>query len=303
MEIDRIELADCGSPEKIIAEIMRQVPDMPIPVPIEDLAAGVGITDIHRLETASFEGGLVTQPERASGVILVNSNGSAQRQRFTIGHELGHYLIIAHQPARAGQFTCSKTDMTIREADRGDRARRMEMEANRFSAGMLMPLVQFKPEMRNLGAPALEHVFTLAERYNMSKEATALHYALHQDAVCAIIVSKDGVVRRIYKPNRFPFIDVNIGAPYPSTSLAARLGQGRQSDWDDVSAGVWLNVVAGERARSLQEQAFRLTGGWMMTLLIDPGEDDEDDDAGGGGIPDAYEVWENPRFPSRRKRR
>lgn len=301
MEIDRIELADCGSPEKIIAEIMRQVPDMPIPVPIEELAAAVGITDIHRLETASFEGGLVTQPERANGVILVNSNATAQRQRFTIGHELGHYLIIAHQPARAGQFTCSKADMAIREADRDNRARRMEMEANRFSAGILMPLARFKPDIRNLGTPALEHVFALAARYNMSKEATALHYVLHHDAVCAVIVSKDDVVRRIYKPGRFPFIDVRIGTRLPTPSLAARLAPGRHSDWDDVNAGVWLALASEDRHPSLQEQAYRLHGGWMMTLLVHTDQGDEEDDE--GGIPDAYDVWEKPRFPSRSRRR
>lgn len=301
MEIDRIELADCGSPEKIIAEIMRQVPDMPIPVPIEDLAAAVGITDIHPLETASFEGGLVTQPERASGVILVNSNGSKQRQRFTIGHELGHYLIIAHQPARTGQFTCSKADMAIREAGQ-DRARRMEMEANRFSAGMLMPLVRFKPDMRDLGAPSLEHVFTLAERYDMSKEATALHYVLNQDAVCAVVISKDEIVKRIYKPRRFPFIDVRIGTCLPATSLGARLAAARQTDWDDVGSGVWLSAELGSRYLSLQEQAYRLHGGWLMTLLIHPGDEDEDEDDN-GGLRDTFDVWENPSFPSGKRRR
>lgn len=301
MEIDRVELADCGSPEKIIAEIMRQVPEMQIPVPIEELAVAVGITDIHRLQTASFEGGLVTQPERASGVILVNSRATAQRQRFTIGHELGHYLIIAHQPAATGQFTCSKADMAIREADRDNRARRMEMEANRFSAGILMPLARFKPDMRNLGTPALEHVFTLALRYDMSKEATALQYVLHQDAVCAVIISKGGVIRRIYKPNRFPFIDVRVGTRLPTPSLSARLAGGQQSDWEEVHAGVWLAIAREVRRPNLQEQAYRLHDGWIMTLLIHADQDEEEDSD--GQISDAYDVWENPRFPSRSRRR
>lgn len=226
MDIDRIELADCGSPEKIVAEILRQHPDIPVPIPIEELAEAVGITAIHRLQTASFEGGLVTQPERVDGVILVNGNGSRQRQRFTIGHELGHYLIVAHQPARAGQFTCSKEDMAIRTADRDDRAKRMEMEANRFSATMLMPLARFRPEMRNLGAPDLDHVIALANRYDMSKEATALHYALHHDTPCAILFSRDGVIKRSYKPTRFPFIESGIGAPLrqPRSVLALQKG-------------------------------------------------------------------------------
>ena len=61
MQIDRVELADCTSPERIIAEILRQVPDLPTPVPIEELATAVGITAIHRMTTDNFEGGLITQ--------------------------------------------------------------------------------------------------------------------------------------------------------------------------------------------------------------------------------------------------
>src|SRR3546814_3805556 len=52
---------------------------------------------------------------------------------------------------------------------------------------------------------------------------------------------------RIYKPGRFPFIDVRIGTRLPTPSLAARLAPGRHSDWDDVNAGVWL-ALASERS-------------------------------------------------------
>lgn len=301
MEIDRIELADCGSPEKIVAEILRQQPDIPVPIPIEDLAKAVGITVIHRLETASFEGGLVTQPERVDGVILVNGNGSRQRQRFTIGHELGHYLIIAHQPVRPGQFTCSTEDMAIRTADRDDRAKRMEMEANRFSAAMLMPLARFRPEMRNLGKPDLDHVIALADRYDMSKEATAVHYALHHDTPCAILFSKNGVIRRSYKPTRFPFIESRIGSPLPSNSLSAGAANGDRVGWQEVDRGVWLAQITG-KCGSVQEQVVRLANGWAMTLLVGSQDDDEEEEDE-GGIRDAFEVWENPRFPGKSRKR
>ena len=33
MNLDRMELADCGTPEALVAAILKQVPDMPIPVP------------------------------------------------------------------------------------------------------------------------------------------------------------------------------------------------------------------------------------------------------------------------------
>jgi Zn-dependent peptidase ImmA (M78 family) len=296
MQVDRVELADCTSPERIIAEILRQLPDLQIPVPIEPLANAVGITDIHRMSTQNFEGGLITQPERRDGVILVNGAANRLRQRYTIGHELGHYLIVAHQPGASGQFTCSKADMSVRAADRDDRGKRMEMEANRFSAGMLMPLVRFKADMRSQGAPDLKHVIALAARYDVSKEAAAIHYASYHHDTCAIILSQDGVVKRVYKPTRFPFVETAIGKPLPFNSLSA----GHQSgggEWDEVDRGVWLASL--ERPSSINEQVLSLASGWKMTMLVVNEADDEDEEE----IRDTFDVWENPRFPGKSKRR
>lgn len=164
-----------------------------------------------------------------------------------------------------------------------------------------MPLVRFRPEMRNLGAPDLDHVIALADRYDMSKEATALHYALHHDTPCAILFSKDGVIRRSYKPIRFPFIETGIGTPLPSTSLSASATNEGAEGWHEVDRGVWLAHVPGRRG-SVQEQVVRLANGWAMTLLMSS-QDDEEEDEDEGGIRDAFDVWENPRFPGRSRRR
>jgi hypothetical protein len=37
MQISRIDLADKGSPEGIVMAILKAEPDLPIPVPIEEL--------------------------------------------------------------------------------------------------------------------------------------------------------------------------------------------------------------------------------------------------------------------------
>jgi Zn-dependent peptidase ImmA (M78 family) len=296
MQIDRVELADCTSPERIIAEILRQVPDLPIPVPIEELATAVGITTIHRMATDNFEGGLITQPERRDGVILVNGKANRLRQRYTIGHELGHYLIAAHQPRGSGQFTCSKSDMSIRKADRDDRAQRMEAEANRFSAGMLMPLIKFKADMRSQGGPDLNHVVALAATYDVSKEATAIHYSSYHHDPCAIILSQNGLVKRVYKSPRFPFVEAAIGKPLPHNSLSASYQDG-DAAWDQVDRGVWLARLG--HPATIDEQALCLANGWKMTMLFV--EDSEDN--GDAEVRDTYDVWENPRFPGKSRRR
>lgn len=296
MLIDRVELADSTSPERIVAEILRQVPDLPIPVPIEELATAVGITAIHRMTTDNFEGGLITQPERRDGVILVNGGANRLRQRYTVGHELGHYLIASHQPGDTGQFTCSKSDMSIRKADRDNPSQRMEAEANRFSAGMLMPLVKFKVDMRSQGGPDLNHVVALAARYDVSKEATAIHYTAYHHGMCAIILSQDGMVKRVYKPTRFPFVEAAIGKPLPHNSLSASY-RNSGAAWDEVDRGVWLASL--ERPSTVNEQALCLANGWKMTMLV---VEDSDDD-GEEELRDSFDVWENPRFPGKSRRR
>lgn len=141
--------------------------------------------------------------------------------------------------------------------------------------------------MRNLGTPDLDHVIALADRYDISKEATALHYALHHDVPCAILFSKDGVIRRSYKPTRFPFIESGIGSPLPSNSLSAGAANGGRAGWHEVDRGVWLAQISGRRG-SVQEQVVRLGNGWAMTLLMSS-QDDNEEEEDEGGIRDAFE--------------
>jgi Zn-dependent peptidase ImmA (M78 family) len=74
-------------------------------------------------------------PDRSSGTILVNESAGNRRRRFTIGHELGHFLLPWHT-LRSGQgFLCSSKDMAVfRAKPGGDRYIEMEAQANRASS-------------------------------------------------------------------------------------------------------------------------------------------------------------------------
>ncbi len=58
MSVSRIDLADCGSPEKLVIEILKAEPNLPVPVPIEKLAYQLGVTEIQTMEAEGFVGGL-----------------------------------------------------------------------------------------------------------------------------------------------------------------------------------------------------------------------------------------------------
>ena len=60
-----------GSPEGLVRLILNAEKNLPIPVPIEDLCHQLDIKQIAPLETQGFEGGLITDITRSSGIVLV----------------------------------------------------------------------------------------------------------------------------------------------------------------------------------------------------------------------------------------
>jgi len=109
MPVSRMDLdgSGAGSPLGLVTLILKAEPQLAPPIPIETLCKQLDIIEIREHETDSFEGALITDPDKHSGIILVNSSSHKFRQRFTIGHELGHFLIPAHKPQSDKGFQCT----------------------------------------------------------------------------------------------------------------------------------------------------------------------------------------------------
>jgi Zn-dependent peptidase ImmA (M78 family) len=271
-----IDLADCGSPEKIIGAILKHYPDLAPPIPIEDLAREVGIVEIAGRETDSFEGALVLHPERPEGGIIFNISAPKPRRRFTIGHELGHFLIPWHRAL--GSRQCTRGDMRVQGGNSPDQRR--EAEANRFSAGVLMPKPLFQRDLQRLGDADLAHVLELRKRYGTSLEATANHYIDLTDDCCAFVYSLRGVIRYIKATRDFARLAVRRGDELPTGSVSAtdRNGLDRPSRWQELPASIWLAEGA---LTVVQEQTLGQDGGYRATLLFiapDDAERDLDED-------------------------
>jgi Zn-dependent peptidase ImmA (M78 family) len=146
-------------------------PALPIPVPIEKLCRQLDIVDIRPLTTFGFEGGLITDVNKHSGIILYNEASHKKRRRFTIAHELAHFLMPSHVPSSDGQFLCSQRDMFLLSATEQDRRARMEVEANRFAGLILLPPPS-NPDIRQLIA--------MSEKYQVSLEATGRAYVTYR---------------------------------------------------------------------------------------------------------------------------
>lgn len=281
MQISRMDLADTGSPEGIVSAILRHEPKFPIPVPIEELCYQLDIEDIESLETDGFEGGLITDTVRSRGIVLVNKDARTGRRRFTIAHELGHFLIPSHIPNAQGRFLCSRKDMALLTAKEVDRRAKMEVEANRFASLILMPPPALRSRLAKTVGPSIEGVLDLADEFEVSKEAMARAYADYHHETVAFVVVHKGIVKRLYRNRRrFPFITVSPGQPVPQGSIFHKPGLKRlsPSEIDARVPDLWIDVERGRAAPRLCEQACLQANGFAIIMLWYEHDQDEDEE-------------------------
>lgn len=278
MKVTRLDLDGTGSPMGLVTKILKAEPDLPIPVPIEELARQLDIESITDLKTAGFEGGLLTDECRSRGIILVNRESPRQRRRFTIGHELGHFLIPTHKPVKAEQFLCSRENMQQWALKDQNAYFRMEAEANTFSALILMPPPALRKMMGTLGDPNLENVLRVAKHFDVSKDAAARAYAEHHSELVAIAVVKDGVVLRTYKGLKFPRLCVPYQSPVPLQSMFHRKAKNASaSELEAARAEFWLESERFTKLPALYEQVVHQKDGHALILLWAEASEEEDE--------------------------
>lgn len=277
--VTRLDLDGTYSPMGLVTKILKAEPNIRIPVPIEDLAKELDIAEIETLTTEGFEGGLVTDAARSSGGILVRAGVSRQRQRFTIGHELCHFLIPFHKPARAGQFLCDRAAMDQWDMKAKKAAIKMEAEANRFSALLLMPPPHLRRIINSKRYPSLKTVLEIHEHFDVSKDAAARAYAEYNPEAVAVIVARKGKYLRGYRNRKFPWIALSSGDTIPAVSRLHTYGDtSRPSDSDPTHAEHWIDTEYGTPVPLMYEQIMFQANGFAMIQLKMLEKSDEDFD-------------------------
>lgn len=252
-------------------------------VPLDELCRALDILSIDEVVTEGFEAALVMDANKAAGGILVAAGRSRQRRRYSIAHELGHFLIPTHMPEPGAVFSCSLEDLHRLDQRERDRRKRVEAEANSFAAALLMPEKRLRVESGSR-APDLREIVRLAREFDVSKEALARAYVdAHRDAI-AVIIPCSGRIERIYRDaSRFPWVVPRLGNPTPAGSAASELAlaPGEISEIDECEPDVWFGDRDGERISALTEQLLGQSGGYAMLLLhaeLDDAEREESDE-------------------------
>jgi len=101
-------------------------------------------------------------------VATIKPSQSRGRERYSIGHELGHW-----EMHRGRSFKCRVDDPDRNFAS--DRV--LEKEADSYAANLLMPGFMFEPAVKAMDSPSFVELDDLAMQYDTSMLATAMRLA------------------------------------------------------------------------------------------------------------------------------
>ena len=268
--LSRVEIESAGSdPRRLASALTRQMPDLRGSVPIEAIARELDILAIETAPLRGIEGCLQCDPLKSEGQIIVKAGTSPQRRRYTIAHELGHFLNERHQPTVDFGFACTGEDLA--SPRRSGRQLVQEREANTFAIEVLTPRRALSELLRR---PAeLDHALTIAQSFEISREAAIRRYVgLHEECLAAVF-SKDGQVRYVEKSETFPSTTVWAGDPLGHI-LRRPSAAGMLTALDEADASDWIRRPAG---LSLFAQTLFQEDGYAATLLVAERASDEVD--------------------------
>ena len=112
------------------------------PVPVEKIARSLGAHVRHSPLDEELSGMIYINGN--TPIIGVNSSHHRNRQRFTIAHEIAH--LVLHRDMISNQVHVDRRfPVLMRDAESAAGTERMEIDANRFAAELLMPSVPSCP--------------------------------------------------------------------------------------------------------------------------------------------------------------
>jgi hypothetical protein len=221
-------------------------------IDVEAIAQYCGATVLYE-RLAGCEARIVGHGDRA--IITVRRDVARGRQRFSVGHEIGHWLRDRNRVA----FAC--TDRVFRAEWAADNP---EHRANTFAAELLLPERMFRPVARSLPV-TLATVHSLADAFQSSLTATAIRLVELGPQPAMVVCSTTAGKRRWFFRNK----DVPLW-PHDSAgrdTIAWDIARGAEAAGPvEVDASAWIDQTEADRY-SLVEDSMALGPDLVLSIL------------------------------------
>jgi hypothetical protein len=141
------------------------------PIRLSAIATALGVKVIATTLPSGISGEIRPDPESPGEFIIkVNRNDPARRQRFTVAHEIGHYLL------HRNEIGDGITDDVLYRSALSDRR---EAQANRMAADLLMPQKLIDEWMDRARSLKVDNVIGfLADKFNVSEAAMKIRLGI-----------------------------------------------------------------------------------------------------------------------------
>jgi len=156
--------------EEKAEKTLRETDSYRVPVPIDVVAHRLNLKTEAAALGETVAGMLVVEGDK--GAIGYNSTHTVVRQRFTIAHELAHFLLHVKKKLQSQLFIDRHTTYR-RDGFSAGGADYQEVEANQLGAALLMPrnLVRQEVKKYDLDLDDEEAIALLAKRFHVSTAA------------------------------------------------------------------------------------------------------------------------------------
>ncbi|WP_262249874.1 ImmA/IrrE family metallo-endopeptidase [Parapedobacter soli] len=194
------------------------------------------------------------------------NTATSKRGRFTLAHELGHYLIDEHRIAlKYGMITPHQSKNGLLNKDL------IELEADYFASTLLMPEIPFREicARKNFSFQLLEDI---SNTFQVSIMAAILRFIEVGSREFMVVVSKNKMVRWYAKSNDFQKVSFkfNVTSSLPKDSMSYSFTNVMDRDYlsniEEVDTEIWF--FQGFYGSTVFEQYYYSEiNGYLITLL------------------------------------
>ena len=237
------------------------------------------ITKVVGGELDGFDGMLRHHKKKPHWHIIHNTNTDYPgRERFTLAHEFGHYLLhrkplsasdfaddMPFEEARQ-EFSCTPLERNLWSEDH----RQREEEADTFASYLLMPMNDYRRQVEGeeITVKLLGHI---TDRYGVSLTAAIRKWIDFTQMRAAMVVARDGYALwgRASGTALKSGIFVRSGMPIPAGSIAARgpdAQNGEKNQAIQLTSGIWRFPRVDESVAELAMFSNRL--GQSISVLL-----------------------------------
>ena len=190
-------------------------------------------------------------------IITVNDESPRYRQRFSAGHELGHWL----SDRGKNVFSCSENLLST-EWTNSNR----EQRANRYAANLLLPDFMFVPRARNQPI-TFYTVERLADEFQTSLTATAIRLVEYGSYPAMLVCNDKRELRWFVRGIAVPeSLWPKKSLSYDSMAIEVLHEKGKRPGPTDVPAGAWFDHPESYRY-VIREDSRKITTDLVITLL------------------------------------